>query len=385
MTKEIHLCLVARQPTPILVPLLDQCMSPDLVILAHTAGFENQADWLVQALKIYGIKTERLLLPSHNDLPALREAFFELYQVLIKTHGSELVLRCNITTGTKPMSLALYELALMTEQDGVQAYYQNDDDTLSWFVPKNKPRTQIDDKVKLPAFLLAHGLGTLKKPSGTDYPEWRNLLKEILANLVNFRGALTVLNGLALSANRSNLTSNKDVEFVNPHLKTLLHLLQQHKLLRINGKKVIFASEEARFFCNGAWLEELVYHTVRQLSAKNTKIQDYAMGVEIESLTTGIRNELDGVVLVNNRLVIIECKTIRTKEKGKRVSKAVQDSLYKIDTLAKQVGGIHGRGILISMNPLSSIDKARAKLYQIDIIDGDMVSHLATHLAKLLN
>lgn len=55
--KVIHICLVSKQATPNLVPLMDSSMQVDEVILTHTRPFNEHAQWLANALKIYGKKT----------------------------------------------------------------------------------------------------------------------------------------------------------------------------------------------------------------------------------------------------------------------------------------------------------------------------------------
>ena len=62
---------------------------------------------------------------------------------------------------------------------------------------------------------------------------------------------------------------------------------------------------------DGGWLEETTYGIVRSLAKKLPTIQDDGHSVEIERLINGqkVLNELDVVVLVNNKLFVIECKT----------------------------------------------------------------------------
>jgi hypothetical protein len=373
----LHLCLVSKQPSPNLTPLLDPAIPADEVILLHTAHFKPQAEWLAKALSFYQVKSRFLQLPSHEDLGQLRAFFIELIAQLHRDIP-DLRLYANLTSGTKPMSLALYEVALMTETEGSQAYYVNMDDTLSWYLPKDKPRHAIADRIKLTPFLIAHGWQPVEPPQGSRYPQWRTLVETWGANLRYWRKPLTQLNSIAVSANNPQHQS-EPIKKLDEPLQQLLNALQQAGLLTRKKHSVTFAHADARFFCNGGWLEELVFHTLKQLRAGERKIQDIALGLEIQSQQNDIKNELDTAVLHDNKLIIIECKTHNTKKNNQ----AIRDSLYKLDTLT-EIGGVAGRGILISMHPVTKSDQKRANQYRIPIIQGDQIEHLKAQLQALL-
>lgn len=379
-SKHLHLCLVSRQPSPNMVPLLDSNLPVDEVILLHTQNFKTQAEWLAKALGYYQIKSRFISLPHHENLTELRDFFIQLMDALI-AEDENTRLYANLTSGTKPMSLALYEVALMTQSEGTHAYYMNMDDTLSWYLPKSKAETAphpLEDRIKLTPFLKAHGWQPLEKPQGTQYPQWRTLVEDLASDIRYWRKPLTQLNGIAATAMNLQLLS-KPIQTLNKPLKRLIGTLQAAGLVQLKKGRLQFTHSDARFFCNGGWLEELVFHTLKQLSRDNRKIQDFALGLEIQSDTSDAQNELDGAVLVDNKLVIIECKTHNTKNK----TQAIRDSLYKLDTL-KDIGGVTGRGLLISMHPPSKSDLKRAAQYRIPMIHGEQIEHLKTHLAKYL-
>ncbi|WP_044413438.1 Card1-like endonuclease domain-containing protein [Thiomicrospira microaerophila] len=383
-TKHIHLCLVSKQPTPNLVPLIDPNLQVDEAILLHTDSFKQHALWLQQALAMYQIKTRLDVLPSADNMHQLHDFLIQLYEKL-KQETPDSKIYCNITSGTKTMSIALYELALMTADEGTQAYYQNLDDTLSWYVPLTTERHEIIDRVKIKPFLLSHGVDTLNQSHSRVAPQWRPLIDELVMNLSQYQSAISTLNFHAVSASYNpNLVSENEIKSRFPSLNALLKLLQDHGLIQWQGPYIKFPSEQARFFCAGGWLEEHVYHTIRKMMAKNKRIQDLAQGLEVYSLLQGkantIKNELDVAVLVNNRLVVIECKTYQTDKENS----PVPDSLYKLDTLASQTGGAFGRGIFICLNPLKPNDYERAKRYNIEVIQGDRFAQLQTALERFI-
>lgn len=379
-TKHIHLCLVSKQPSPNLVPIVDPAMPVDEVVLLHTESFKHQADWLQKALDIHQIKTRFEVLPSADDMQILRDYFIDLYEKL-KAEQPNAKLMCNVTSGTKPMSLALYEMALMTQQDGTEAYYQNFDDTLSWFVPGDRPRVEIEDKIKIKTFLLAHGVEVVNQPQSKISPQWRPLIDEMIDGLSSFQKGISTLNYHAVLAEKQpNLTSPNPADQNNPHFDALVDRLISYGLASWQGQHIRFSDESARFFCAGGWLEEYVYHTIRKMMSKSKRIQDLNQGVQVLSMLDAkvktVANELDVIVLVNNQLLVLECKTYKTDPPN------VQNSLYKLDTLAKQMGGALGKGLLITLNPLRSNDYERAKLYGIEVIQGDRFDQLENALSR---
>ena len=379
--KHLHLCIVSKQPTPNIVPLLDQHLQVDEVILIHTNSFKIQAQRLAKALQYYQIKSQLIPL-SHYQTPAeLREFFIQLVDTLL-SKNENIRLYANLTGGTKSMSLALYEVALMTESDGTHAYYMNTDDTLIWYLPKSKADSapyDLEDRIKLTPFLIAHGWKPLTKPKGTDHPQWRPLTEQLLNHIEDWQQPLTQLNFIATNAKNKELRS-KPPHPLNAPLKRLIDLLQDAGLLQLENNTVQFSDDDARFFCNGGWLEEAVFHALKQLSSKNRKIQDYAQGLEIQFDLSNTQNELDAVALVDNKLVIIECKTHNTKANPK----ILRDSLFKLGSLIENIGGVMARGLLISMHTPSKSDFKRAEQLQIPIIYGKQIAQLKTHLAKHL-
>lgn len=276
------------------------------------------------------------------------------------------------------MSIALHELAMLTEGDGSEAYYLNLDGSLSWYQPKDRPNTMLTNRVKLKDFLTAHGLSLVKTDSQI-HPEWRPLIDEMMHGFDLFKKVISNLNAISTSESaQKKLVSEINSNYSNPNLDKLLDLFEQHNLITLEGTKINFASEEARFFCAGGWLEEHTYHVVRQLMSKTDKIKEVEHSVKVKSIkerNTNVKNELDVAVLANNRLFIMECKTYKTKGENH-----VQESLYKLLAISKQIGGLLGKGMLISLNDLSEENKERAKLYGIDVISGEKIKNLSQNL-----
>ncbi len=75
-------------------------------------------------------------------------------------------------------------------------------------------------------------------------------------------------------------------------------------------------------------------------------------------------NELDLVLVHNNRMLIIECKTMRFGNNQQKDS----DVLYKIDSLGDDLKGLYGELWLVSAREPSDNMRDRAKDRRINII-----------------
>ena len=146
----------------------------------------------------------------------------------------------------------------------------------------------------------------------------------------------------------------------------------------MEGNKLRFRSEAARFFVNGGWLEEHLYRLCLSLK-KSTPIQDVGQGIEVEREVRHqpVRNELDVAFLANNRLYIIECKTKLFKS-----GSGGSEALFKLDTLTDLLGGLQARGMLVSFQPLRDADLRRAADLRIEVCCGSELVELTSRIER---
>lgn len=371
--KSVHVCLVSEQPNPNLVPLIDQSMEVDEVILCHTQKTRPQAQWLQATLRDFQIGSELVELNAVNDIAVLRDQFQALFEERLQE--GELRLVCNVTGGTKPMSLALFETAYLTEMDGSQAYYMDLNNTLSWLIPQDREMLQLQDRIKLSHFLKVRGF-ELAPSDAKDLRPTKPLCVWIAASVNRFTGALTQLNYLAMSARKNNQLRSEVVRG-SEALDTLVDELVDYGLVQRSDGCLVFRDENARFFCNGGWLEEYVYHCLRELAAKKG-IKDTLLSVEVIQDT--VRNELDVMALVNNRVLMFECKTFKTDS-----SNEVNKSLYKLGELTNKIGGRTAQGVFVSLNEVKAVNRERAKQSNIKVIAGAQLATLKQTLDALLS
>lgn len=365
----IHICVVANIVVPNLSPLLDSRLGCKKVVLIHTPDFAEKAEFLARVYRRYQIEAEFFLVRDMFDIDYLRE---QVSRLLLRYFDAKPLV--NVTTGTKPVSIVLYEQARALE---FPVYYLNTNDSVSWFWPPNQPQLQLDDRIKLPAFLLAHGVEVQETVTPKSDKQYRELLQIIIENLADFTKAIGQLNYYAMTA--SKLVSSP-LKGNTTQLERLLDFYAEAGLLKLKNGRIYFENEGARFFANGGWLEEYLFHQIKQLSSEIPEIQDNLMSTVVES-DNGVVNEIDNMALVNNNLYVIESKTKRFKDDGNPDGGAVQ-SIYKLETLMGELGGPLAKGMVVSVFPFSEADKKRAKQYNIEIVTLEQLANIKHKLRE---
>lgn len=204
---------------------------------------------------------------------------------------------------------------------------------------------------------------------------------------INYGGkALSTLNYLAMRC-RANLKTTLDRQQQNDStLNSLIHELVTNDMATRQGKNLTFADEDSRFFANGGWLEELTFAELNRLKQKLPKLQDVARNVCIEQWVGDQRfeQELDVVCLYDNQLVVIECKTKNYHKKGGSITSDLKLSLAQLSAMKKTMGPPVAKVVFVSFFELSPTSKARASQWDVEILDGPELAHLATYLKMAL-
>lgn len=370
MSRDYHVYLVSYQATPNVTPALDQKTRPAAVILAVTPTMQLQAERLKTILqRNTDVEIHAFELQSAWDITYLQERF----EALIN-HYSEEDLILNATGGTKPMSIAAYE-AFRSHKLPI-FYIHPHSDQLIWLYPQHQPAHQLADRISIRDFIYSYG-GEVESIGEHALPaSHQEIAEEFITKLDDYANALAKLNYFAFTAGHNKLRSNPidKKSHQNKEFKQILDTLAQHRVLSVVGDRIIFPNESARFFANGGWLEQYVYNCVQQIKIEMPQIQDIAHSLELTRAGTTIRNELDVVVLADNRLKLIECKTKKFDHK------TGSEALYKLDSLHDTIGGLHAEAMLISYRPLRNADLKRAQEMNIKVIQQKQLHTLKPQL-----
>lgn len=359
MKHRTHLILISAQSVPNLTPLLDENTKPQRVIMLVSPDMQQRADWLEDIISVKKIKIDRWMIANAYDIEHIQN---QVLEHLTAIADDDIVL--NATGGTKPMSIAVYEV--FRDLKKPIFYVHPEQDRMIWLYPSQKPSYELSDKIKLKEFLSSYGATLIKQGSHYGVPDDDRKLTECLVQQANrWSTPLSILNAYAANAEYS-LTAVIKPEHRNYHaLNDLIELFNSYGKLSRYGHELRFNDESARFYVNGGWLEQHVYGVCLRLK-KQLGIQDLARSLEIERIghTTSVKNELDVAFLYNNSLYLIECKThsSKTGHSGKNT-----DALYKLDSLKDLIGGLQAKAMLVSFTRLNKSDLQRASDLKINV------------------
>ncbi|MBT7442901.1 MAG: DUF1887 family protein [Methylococcales bacterium] len=353
---DVHVCLVDDHAVANITPLVDPGFKPKKVVLVASASREKKALSLASVIKPRGVEVEVWPIADAWDVSHIYE---RIWQLLEKYHQADLAL--NVSGGTRPMSLAAYEV--FRDHKKPIFYVHPELDKVVWMQPHENVGFDLADRIKIPEFLQAQGTAVLTDGGRKGVPKAvRELTQVLVDRVVNYSQPLATMNYLA-SVAENHQTFSATLERQHTKNKTfmeVLSLFEAGNVLSVKGHKIHFQGEGARFFANGGWLEDYVYGVIFGLRKDFPEIQDVRKSVEVtrKGERGSTLNELDVVFLANNRLYVIECKTMRWKQS--RQSKQGANAIYKLDTLQGLLGGIQGQSMLVSYQPLRDVDRIRA-------------------------
>ncbi len=352
MNIDTHVILISAQAVPNITPLLDEQFKPKNVIMLVSPDMRQRADWLDAVIKIKGIKSQRWDISNAWDIEHIRDNIIDL---LNQHEGKPMAL--NATGGTKPMSIAAYDVFRAFELPIF--YVHPDHDRVIWMHPPDRPSHDLADRIKLPEFFSAYGATLTETGDKLGVPAAdRELTQTLISEVHRWAAPLSILNAYAAEAQK-NLTATlrpKDKGYSELH--HLIALFERNGLLALKGDTLQFANEDNRFYVNGGWLEQHVYGLCLNLK-KAHGIQDIGRSLQVarNHRNPPVRNEMDVVFLKDNRLYIIECKTHSDKN---QVGGKNADAIYKLDSLKDLLGGLQARAMLVSFNRPNQYDLQRA-------------------------
>lgn len=385
-TPDLHLVIATDQNLANLIPAL-QCGAREVWIL-QTPEMKKKgaAAHLAAALKARDVRVERIDF-ADDDVSTLHG---QAEAVARRVAGRAVTI--NLTGGTKLMTLALVQTlaADLQTAPGAQAPYLIYCDTrhhrLDWLAPA--PRSDAMQPVlKVDDVLLAQGYRSQDGSAGAEAAEWQRRADE-RAKLTQWLGVQSrqidrffgVLNAIAQRAQPQGhggpfvAAQNLDRAARGTEAEVLRRSTEFGLLSWDGGTSVALLSRDAAEFLGGGWVEE---YAARKLSGARAN-GGWRPRLRIEHVDTHTTNELDGVLVHDNRMLLVECKAARSGEK-------TADWIYKLAQLARQVGGQLARPLLLSARTLGDTDHDRAREYGVDVLDGSELRGLPSYLKEWMN
>lgn len=405
--KTLHICLVSEQYMANLLPVLKR--HPARVELVCTIKMKTALIRLGNALEYFGYSTAQASVHSlpddcATDFLAARHQARMLRQHLLSLYPDwHFVL--NATGGTKALSMAFFmefqgAEIIYTDSDGV-GFIRHLSDVQHPPEPTGRLVPSITD------FLYCQGYTEVAR-SGPDWTAEAERLQSVSNHLAQVMGngsfVASQLNTWRTKVERQAFGSEKPAKF-SPHqqesmvadvisqmhyhfkgkfAKTASFLADQGLLVALNDLPdcYLFSNRDAMDYLGGGWLEQWAW-----LQARACQPHEMAANLEVLAKSGSQSdpdqdkdNELDLVVLHNNRLLIAECKTIQWRGQS-----AKQEIFNKLDALGTHARGLFGKTLLITAYPLDERAMRRAKAYNIQPVLLTNLTDLKTIIKKWMN
>jgi len=365
-----QICLVSAQAAANLLPALDSDLQPDQVILLVSQKMQPRSESLAAVMHEAGVKTRQVALENEHDYSRLVDQLIELAAEL---EGSRVAL--NVTGGTKLMALAAQEVA---RGWGWDIFYVDADTGEAIWLTEPRRRQPLKQQLRLRHYLKGYGFSIangLRQPKVN--PGYQDLLCTLVTQLGSMSKPLGQLNWLAQRAENNNTLSSPltEKQYDSRSLETMLRNFEHAGLLKVDSGNVVFTGEWERDFVKGGWLEQWVFRTLAGLG-KELGIRDKACNLEVID-AGGVKNELDVVFLARNRLHVIECKTAQME--GGRAPRA-NDTLFKLAEIARRVGGLATRTMLVSYRKLGPAERKLAGTLRIEVVCAGALQQLEARM-----
>lgn len=378
----IYLVVLSEQLPPSIIPILGN--PPDRAIALVSEAMERSGkDRIFRAiLERYGIPAETVGGAPVSGYPDIQRYAQDFAGYLRRAYpGAEIVL--NITGGTKLMTLALVEAFRDTAQ---QWEYTDTGRRTLEIVPNEGAQMYRSEPLRsvldVPTHLAAQGFHVDSIQS--DTPGWEqaalqrkpaaDYLAESVVRLESFFGVLNATASKALSPDGKCLVA--PVQYLDSHKKPPTGLWQR-ALEHLVAVGVLhwsaqdpyvleFPDTESARFLNGGWLEEYVWHVLRDLG-----LFDVRLGVEGRWEGQGESlNEFDVLATQDNTMLYLECKTgIHDAEKDSRLS-------YKTGSLGPNVRGSFGQTWVVSARRPTENLMQRAQQFRFRVIVPEEIPQL---------
>jgi hypothetical protein len=382
---KMHLCLVSAELSANLIPIFMD--KPALIGLIVSKSMQKNAERFDTLLKQQGFSTILFQDAPSAGIDEIITYAEELQQDLAQFCPEyEVILNC--TGGTKFMSLGFINAFQDTATNIIYTDTANNQieylPTQEGDIPAPRPLNSV---FTIPLYLQVNRVPYLNAMS--DNESWRETVQQrrkISHDLAHNAHQLSFLfSTLNLFSSHARDDNNKCLIPQNqlkkdqthyrekPYASILnwLNRLQQINLIHWDKENyaVEFTSYDAACYLGGFWLEEYLFDVIEALNP-----DDVRNGVRIQQTDRCQQtNELDILVVHNNRLLAIECKTLRM---GTEYSND-NEILYKLHSVSDDLRGLYGTTLLVSAQRPSDKVIQRAKCKRIALISPNELPLLA--------
>jgi len=372
---QIHIAIYHPRRAGILSAAVD--LKADKVILLHRR--EDIVAGIKSVLNSRGIHCQAMVVDF--DTENLRQHFAALLE---QFQSEELYL--NASSGYKKMILIAFE------QFNAYGYpifmVDKFTDELYWLKNRADQPTadhHLSHEIKISEYLKTFNTHILDEGSKTPEPALsRDLTAWLIEHIGEHDKHIAQLNYIAMMSSKDNRYALDSHQAKNHGFLTVLKRFEAAGMLTLRGRKLKFTDSQARFYCNGGWLENHVFALIFGMRTKRSHITDVIKGLHVVRHNGTVKNEIDVAAMSHNRLHVIECKT-RKFSKSTDDNDAANTAIYRLDTLKTFAGGISSKAMLVSYQPLNNYSLSRAQDLGIYCCSHTQLKQLDHHLYRFFD
>lgn len=358
----VHVAIVSEQLLPTVIPCLMH--RPDRVVAVASQAMADKARRLETFLRGEGIDVAIRGHAPDADMAAIRAYARTLAdELLAESSGVELTY--NATGGNKLMTLGFVETfreraARIIYTDTAHRRLEVIDDGTNR-TPRMEPMRDVLD---VPRYLAVQGFRyeTDLTQNGAGLARVRareQVARDLAAWAPRLGGLIGAINRLAHEA-----LDKKTGALLHPvqRLTEAPHGLWHKALQRLAQERLVgwkagetqitFLDAEGARFLAGGWLEAYAYAVTCAAAVSDVRLN--VRGVW--DGTTRARNEFDVLAVHANRLLVLECKTLRFQD-----GENDNELAYKVDSLGRDVRGLFGETWVLSAREPTAVLHERAQ------------------------
>jgi len=385
---EVQVCLASDQRLANVIPVLMR--RPSVVHVVASDEKRDSAKALERFLVGRGFEVRVHAHAPDFDAERILAYAEDLALALDEAHPDASIV-LNATGGNKLMALGFVQAFRAA---GAQVLYTDTQHGRIEFIDESEAPLVMEEVLDVPTYLDVQGM--TYRHAQSDDSGWRQRAssrKSVTKYLASHARALGpfigALNGLvhgdgwepgALSGDGARL-DNPNREFTRPPQdawKAAMQIIAEAELVEWSGGvKVGFTDAESAAYLGGLWLEEYAWHTAVDNSDGDVRcsVKGTWRGTAKRNAP---RNEFDLLVVARNRMLVVECKTLRLdrdreQEKGQAI-------VNKLESLGRNAGGLFGQTLLLSARPVEDHIRNRCRSLNIPLRDGAGISRLGADI-----
>jgi hypothetical protein len=387
----IHINLISHQLIPnIIGTFSNPGKNMKVVLVLGDSSLLERAELLTRFYESKGISNvETINCQTSYDHAKIYHRAKALFEEL-KSHYPDAIIALNATGGTKAMSIAFTQvfdklsanaMAFYTDTEQKQNIILTNPDENKFPPLPYKSVLDIDNYLLLNKFKVA-SLIDQNSLEHDNIITRRGATEYLLSICKKNKNLISVVNNLAQQSNFGHkykpFTPEVIIEKRGKLLSNFLQKLEGFNLIALTETALTFTDEESARYIGGAWFEEYAY-----LCAYDAGIENFAMSVEglwlgQDNDETTVKNELDLILIQNNHIMIVECKTCNWQQGGKG-----QNATLKLESLMRNLGGSHAKGMLLSVFDLDDFTHDRVQnIKGLTPFSGNNIFDLYNHISQ---